>query len=66
MSVDLKRPKGRKARKARQAHGPVKEFRCQFCQTSAPVEDWAKDGYDPLPELRTHAGKGRWLRCRMG
>lgn len=38
MSVDTKKPKGRKARKGRKA--PVKEFRCQFCGQPSLIEDW--------------------------
>ena len=49
MSVDTRRPKGRKARKIRAARGPVKEYRCQFCSKAAPIEEWTKDGYDHCP-----------------
>lgn len=38
MSLDLKKPKGRRARKSRK--GPVKEFRCQFCSQASPIEEW--------------------------
>lgn len=36
--IDLKKPKGRRARKA--LKGPVTEFRCQFCHEASPVNDW--------------------------
>ena len=49
MSLDLKKPKGRKARKARKV--PVKEFRCQFCGKPSLIEDWI-DGIEcPLCHL---------------
>lgn len=38
MSVDTKKPTGRRARKGRK--GPVKEFRCRFCNEPSPVEAW--------------------------
>ena len=39
MSVDTKKPKGRKARKCRK--GPIKEFRCQFCGAASSLQEWA-------------------------
>ena len=39
MSLDLKKPKGRKARKARK--GPVKEFRCMYCGAASSLQEWA-------------------------
>jgi NAD-dependent SIR2 family protein deacetylase len=49
MSVDLKSPTGRRARKIRAARGPVKEYRCQFCGEAALIEEWTKNGYDHCP-----------------
>jgi RNA polymerase subunit RPABC4/transcription elongation factor Spt4 len=49
MSLDLKKPKGRKARKA--CKGPVKEFRCMYCGAASLIQEWAdKDDCCPKCE----------------
>ncbi len=52
MSVDTKRPKGRKARKGRKA--PVTEYRCQFCGQASPVAEWTEHetGADQCPKCK--------------
>ena len=47
MSVDTKKPTGRRARKGRK--GPVKEFRCQFCGAASTIQEWA-DKDDSCPK----------------
>ena len=48
MSVDMKRPTGRRARKIRQARA-IKEYRCQFCKAASTIQEWA-DKQDACPK----------------
>lgn len=42
MSLDMKRPTGRRARKIHQARAPIKEFRCLFCGAASTIQEWAE------------------------